>query len=462
MPVDPSISLQAGTGAGAPPNPLQTIGQFAQVQNALNANRLFPGQQQLQQQQIAQGALAQTTNRLNAVNQYMQPILANPNVKIADVMSAVGGLRATGLPVDEWVRDMTETMPTEDGPGLTAWAHARAARALPPAQVPQEIGQNPNMVDNGRTIQPVVIGGRYSATPGAVTTVGAPINRALSPGEAATRVPGPPGEGGAPTSVPLGSVTPKSMGGDMGDGSYRSSVPDALRNPNGPAVPPPAGSSLPGQITTGQSPAQAAARTSTGTTATAGFDNETAAGNRAMTMRAQLDTMLSDANNFTTGTGSQKYLDTKRAIQSWAPGVAHILGIDPSKIASQESFDKVAQQIADAQSAGSDARLASIQGANPSSKLSPEGVNFIIRQLQGNTDYALARQHAAAAWKDQSDYRGFNDWATKNLDPRYFQFNRLTPEQKTTFFNGIPKSDRDAFKRGYATAVQNGWLNAGQ
>ena len=47
---DASIPLQAGRGTTQPENPLQMVGQFANVQNALNANRLFPGQLQQQQQ----------------------------------------------------------------------------------------------------------------------------------------------------------------------------------------------------------------------------------------------------------------------------------------------------------------------------------------------------------------------------------------------------------------------------
>ncbi len=176
--------------------------------------------------------------------------------------------------------------------------------------------------------------------------------------------------------------------------------------------------------------------------------------------------MLADTSQFTTGTGASKTLDLKRALVSWAPQIANYMNIDPKNVAAQESFDKIANQIADAQGAGSDARLAVNQGANPHSSLSPEGVDFIIRQLQGNTDYAQARQAQAAQWGDQSDYRGFENWSRQNLDPRYFQFNRLTPDQQRDYFMGIKsQAERNAFKAGYTKANAAGYLtgaNGGQ
>jgi hypothetical protein len=62
--VDASIPLQAGKGV-APVNPLAQIGEFANVQNALNTAKMFPGQLALQKQQ-------QQSNAMNLIEQNNQ------------------------------------------------------------------------------------------------------------------------------------------------------------------------------------------------------------------------------------------------------------------------------------------------------------------------------------------------------------------------------------------------------
>ena len=64
--VDSSIPLRAGQGVPPPANPLQMIGQFANIQNALNANRLFPGQLQQQQQATLRGAISLAQHQYQA------------------------------------------------------------------------------------------------------------------------------------------------------------------------------------------------------------------------------------------------------------------------------------------------------------------------------------------------------------------------------------------------------------
>jgi hypothetical protein len=459
VPVDPSISLAAGTGSAAPPNPLNTINQFAQTQNALNQTKLFPLQYQQQQLAVNQGQLNQTRMRMQAVGAMLAPLAGSPNLTHADVMGALGGLKAAGFPTQEFEADAAQTMPTADGPELAQWFKTNVAgRIMSPDAIAAAVVGTPSSINTGTGIQPGLTGGALSANPGAFTPAGQPVQVYPSRSDLAQRVPGPPGTGGAPTTAPLGAVTPPALSGiNLGTGDYRDNLPPGLRNPNAP--PPPPGAALPGQVTTGLGPAQQQALGTSGAAATSGFQNEVETGTRAKMQLGQLDNMLTDAANFTTGTGAGKTLDIKRAVQSWGGPIGVTFGIDPNRIAAQESFDKIANQLADAQGARSDASLAVNQGANPHSSLSPEGVNFIIHQLQGNADYLLARQNQAAKWGDQTDYRGFSNWATQNLDPRYFQFNRLTPDEQRNYFTGIKsQKDRDTFKSGYLNAQQQGLL----
>ncbi len=160
MPVDPQISLAAGTGAAAPQNPLNTVGQYAQTANALNNLKLFPGQ--LQQQQLAtnQMQLAQTQHRMQAVNAMLAPLAGSPNLTHAQVMGALGGLKAAGIPTGEFEADAAQTMPTGDGPELAQWFKTNvAARIMSPDAIASAVVGTPGTMSNGQSLQPGVVGG---------------------------------------------------------------------------------------------------------------------------------------------------------------------------------------------------------------------------------------------------------------------------------------------------------------
>src|SRR5690242_12792385 len=98
--LDPSISLKAGQGVTPLQNPLQTVGTFANVQNALNQNQL--GKLAIQKAQLEQGL-----QRQSAFNAAIAPLIRlGPNVTQQDVLSSVASLRAYGIPVDGIMRDI--------------------------------------------------------------------------------------------------------------------------------------------------------------------------------------------------------------------------------------------------------------------------------------------------------------------------------------------------------------------
>jgi len=179
------------------------------------------------------------------------------------------------------------------------------------------------------------------------------------------------------------------------------------------------------------------------------FQQAVDAGNAENQTLATLGGMQSDINRFATGSGAERTLDWKRWTQSWAPGVAKFFGITPGEIASQEAFEKAVNQVVTQQAAHSDKEMGVVMGATPHATLSPEGVDSIIRQLQGNSDYIKARAKLADAFPNNTNWKGFQA-KVADLDPRYFQYNRLTPTQKTEYFNGIPEDQREAFKTAYA------------
>jgi hypothetical protein len=293
---------------------------------------------------------------------------------------------------------------------------------------------------------PAVAGGGFTATPS--TPMG------VSPGQRAGMVPGPVGKLGETTQVPLGSLVDEN--GNPISGRYQ--VPPGLRNPNSPTA-----GTMPGQITTGLGPGQTANLTQTAGQAATGFGQITENGNRAVQQSAMLQNMQGDLAKFTSGTGAGKTLDFQRAIQSWAPGIASSIGVDPKTVAAQEDFNKTAAQIADAQGAGSDHRLDVTQQANPHEGLSPEGAGMILNKLLGNSDYNRALQHQAQQpGVDPNDYRGFSNRMNNALDPRFFQLNRMTPDQQKTFISEMPDAQKAQFKANYIRARSQGLLNVGQ
>lgn len=163
---------------------------------------------------------------------------------------------------------------------------------------------------------------------------------------------------------------------------------------------------------------------------------------------AVLDDMLSDTGQFTTGPGA----DTIARLRA----VAQRLGVpvNTEGLTAAESFNKLASQLNSSQ--GSDARLEVSKASNPHADLSPGGVDLMLRQLRGNEDYAAARARLAATYPDQADRSGFEAKVGAKLDPRTFQYDRMTPPQKATFFKSI--ADKEAFIKAHdaATALLTG------
>jgi len=473
---DPAIALQAGRNLPPPANPLQTIGQFATVQNAINQNKMFPGQMELQQQRISANKADLLQTWKQAAARQLAPLLAEgANPTLADATTTLARLESQGMSTHEPLAALSSMT---DGPNfrtqLGTWISANLA--TPGNEVGAVLGR-PATRDTGLAIESGIERPLFSPTPGGfVPSTSTPVypSRAAQMG----RISGPPGPNGEPTSVPIGPVTPPSLTGLPPMGTGRP-LPPALRNPNAPpsnggdqpapgpsstgpnapvTIPPtgPAPPMIPGQMTTGVGPAKQQQMTSQGQTSDAGFQKISDEGVRARGQDALLANMQTDLNMFTSGTNADKTLGFKRFLQSWGGPMGATFGVDPKSVAGQESFDKLANQLADAQGAGSDARLHVNQGANPSSSLSPEGADFILKQLRGNADYQRARQQLAAKHPDQTDLRGFEANVAKNLDPRVFQYARLNAEQKHNYYLGIKdEKDREAFKKSWAWATKN-------
>ena len=274
---------------------------------------------------------------------------------------------------------------------------------------------------------------------------------------------------------PLANVTPQGLAGPAGQPSPLGSgrLPAALRNPNGPAsaappaqppasapgmtaapgaggqpspVPAPLPAADNGEVTTGLGPAQTAAQTATGTQSADAFKEIANQAVAAQGRGAVLDNMLSDTKQFTSGPGTDQILRLRQ--------VAGRLGLPANTDATTaaESFNKLAAQLANQQGGGTDARLNVAQAGNPHGDLSPDGLDQMLRQLRGNEDYIGARAKLAAGHPNPADRTGFEANVGAQLDPRTFQYDRLTPAQKATYFKNL--DDKPAFVRAHEAAAK--------
>ena len=160
---------------------------------------------------------------------------------------------------------------------------------------------------------------------------------------------------------------------------------------------------------------------------------------------AILGNMLADTTSFTTGPLASR-IEALRAI-----GNRLGMSVDTEGLTAQQSFNKLAAQLANAAGAGSDARLSVNVAANPHQELSPGAVDLMLRQLQGNEDYVQTRARLAAIYPNKKDVSAFENEKGLRMDPRAFQYARMTPgEQRQTYKAQLEKSgDLGTVQRSY-------------
>ena len=99
--------------------------------------------------------------------------------------------------------------------------------------------------------------------------------------------------------------------------------------------------------------------------------------------------------------------------------------------------------------------------ANPHQELSPAGATLMIHQLQGNEDYLQARANLATAYPDQKNVNKFESEVGAKLDPRAFQFARMSVPERQTYVNNLSPVDYAKVQKAYNVAHDNGWLPGG-
>jgi hypothetical protein len=439
-------------------NPDGTPNQNALLQGAKNT----PGMALVAQPsaQAGQTLSADTQNQnlqLRATVNQMLPSLLNlpPDKLHAGVVNGFTQLENAGLMTHQ--RSLQIMSGFSNDPAQLQVQLGQLQKSLLPAQeqIDQTYGTRPAVNTGGATVFPVV-------PPASAGGAGPVVPMTTTPGERIAPVTGPATATGGRTTIPAADYA-RTHGLDPNTGQpvpnpAFSALPSSLRGPN---APPPA-VSAPTQTEVG--PAATQAMTGQGAASAASYSSINDNANKAVGRLTLLQNMAGDATQFTTGWGA----DRIKAVKSAAQRIAGIFGMSPvdaGKLAANEDLDKIGAQLADAQGAGSDARLAVNQGANPSSHNTPEGLRLILGKLQGNEDYNILKGKMATQYQQTQDPQGagsraFEQQFRDQFDPRVFQFNRLNGPQQKQYLSELG-AGKDAFKKSFIQTKAAGVLPGG-
>ncbi|MCW2264155.1 hypothetical protein M2305_000102 [Gluconobacter cerinus] len=178
---------------------------------------------------------------------------------------------------------------------------------------------------------------------------------------------------------------------------------------------------------------------------------------------AMLGNMGSDLEGFNSGPGYENLRHLASVVDNWT-GATWKSG----DIQDAQSFNKWAQNLANAQSqalgTGTDSKLAAAVHASPNSALQSGTNRLMIHQLQGNEDAINAK---AQAWKasgmQPAQFQQWNQQFSQSFDPRAFQMIRMTPQERSTYIEGLKKSGQfDELKNNYNAMAEAGLVPSGR
>ena len=474
---------------------------LAGVRNALAANPDAAyglpdavGTSQVQQgQQI--GNAQQTFNlqqhRAMAVTAFLAPLAANKNAQPADVARAVGGAVALGLADPQTAIAAGQNL-INSPKGIAGAANdLLTASQTPEGQETQVFGTPGQQVNGqgafGGTFAPLSQGGGFrpkSYTPFGLSpeSLGAQVEFTGSDGKTYKTSMADwltqQGHGGIVSPGMPAPVSQPAAGGALPPGAEKypwnangapptqAPASNAYVDPGDPnpsdvtgasaPIPAAAGGALPTSLAPGQTQSMATQQEAGAQDAVSLIRSAADRPNRL----ALLDNMAGDLTRFNSGSTPSGMGRTLAAHINQTIGT----NIDAEGVNAAQSFDKIAAQIANAQTGalggGTDAKLMSAVHANPNSGLTNETNMTMIHQLQGNEDAINAK---ANAWRSANlppgAYQGWSQSFNQSFDPRVFQMLRMTPAERQTAQQEMAKAGTlDAFKQNVNKMAQMGLL----
>lgn len=459
-------------------DPLKTFSTIGELQNRLVLNKVL--QQDVEnkaqeyqnlQLQNEQGQQSLAEKKLNVLSGAAYGILLtaqdHPEMLTPDfVRSKVDAIAQHFPGMADDVKKFEANLTPDDTPTSIAGKLSNIVFAgVGPVNSQALAGKQGTIATQDQSGRPVTVG---TWTPGAgmpgagqLQTVGPGVPMTLTPSEASSRVPvGRDPITGAEQTAPLGTVTPRSMGG-MGDNA--PPAPATSAPPSGgqtagnqPPPAPPAPKPLPGQVTTGL-PADWDASVKQGI-------NLNVLADQQPQIKANLANMQADLARINSmGASTEKETEINSFIQKWA-GFGITMTRD--QVAAADSFKKLATQVAMAQAAAAgatDTQTMTAMMANPNLDLSKLSNEQILARMQGNADWAIAKNAAWNEWKQthgQGSYANFSQWFNHQVSPLVFQHENMAAGDRQSFREGIPGGP-SMLRKQREFAIEHGWLTPG-
>ena len=404
-------------------------------------------QRAIQQQQLSGMQLDQAIKRNQYVNNGLQALWAKANssqgISGQDVIGQLGTAVADGIMKPQEAANYISDMPP-GGPALTQWL------------------QN-HIINNGQTGQALqaMYGSAQTINTGPVQTVQSvnPVTGQVKPLSGGTFVNGmTPGDAATPTPIGVNPQTGQPIVGTKQQFADKADPQGAFGDGRFPTP----GQQPGGGIVTTLGPADQAALPEIGKNSAEQYNAITNNAGNIPTQKAILGNMLAaldpQGGGFKSGPGSSE-------MQSLIAGVnrAFNTNIDVNSVAAGEGFNKLSQQLANAQvsmlGAGSNEKLEASMAATPNSHLSVPGNIQIIHKLQGNQDAVQAWNSAAQNFQAKNgpaSYPQFVTTMTQNFDPRAFQLHYESPEEQAATLKSMSPSELAQFRANYNTMASHG------
>lgn len=475
--VDDSIPLRAGQGVQQQ-NPLQTIGQFAGIQNAINQNKLFPLVQQQMQLANQRSGVGLQSDQSSLIQQQRQlgyaslaPLLAKKGpLTLDDVTSGLAGFEKSGgvsAPVLNELQHIQLTgNPTVDDANFRAHilantqAPAAATGAVTPANVTFDTGTGVVGGTQGARGLPgqgelTVQGGQVDQYPSRTTQL-QPVswkdaNGVEHQGTMAEWAHAHDADSSIGPATP--SAAPAKPAAIPGNGAYvpRGAASDA--KPSGGPIQGPSPGTAENLAASAISAHNANVRAST-------FASDIFPLQQAQTALA----------NAPTGKGSQIAHDASAYIGTFGgPALQKALSfISPVMTPDQQAaYDEAKKYLTQGQlgvpgATRSNEGQSAAGAASPSTEISPAAAKLVLKGMIG---LRRMEQDATLSFNKSgfppSAYDKFQtEFATK-ADPRAYTFDQMTPaERQQTMSSFKDPAKRQAFIAQVQRAEQNGVLSA--
>lgn len=453
---------------------LDTYGKYQGIANAMTTNDAIKAHTAQTLQQTAQSSNDYASKQIGAWLALPDNLRTQGTARqLIDHLADSGAMQPAN--VDVWHNIVNQTT---SQPELDKMAGRALISTMSGPEAAMKIFGSPVRTDTGTGVATGTLNDpmRQAMQPGTPTYApggpGTTVEQYPSRGARATPVRVGTAPDGTPIMGPAESVMPPALaappaagGGSQWPGTPDGRLPPALTNPNkAPVVPaPPVVSGGPGSALApggtfqpNQSPAVAASQTTMGDASGKRFMDIAAMGNQAQTTSALIGNTLSDASIVKTGPGTDLYKRVGRVLQ--AAGMP----VDADKITGLESINKNLAQIVGAQNAGSDERLGIVKSGNPSYDMSPQGFDYVLKQMAGTANWAkaYAQLAATATPAEKADSPTFDARMRKELNPQAFQLDQLHGAEAKMYLSGLPPQQKAALYADYPKLKAAGLFGA--